>query len=170
MTYTVQISNKSLPSFVSSFCFLVLSLARGDIYINIFFSLGSDLNQPTFFFLSFFFFAGKKPNLSTLLNQIEYIVMKGVIITTAEDKRPLTQNFELKSHIEQKIFKLTTEQSKNSSKETGLPAKPPRNAPRPLIHSLPLFQFMSKDVLFLISFSSYHLVDTQLALTACLLN
>lgn len=60
MTYTVQISNKSLPSFVSSFCFLVLILARGDIYINIFFSLGSDLNQPTFFFLSFFFFCWKE--------------------------------------------------------------------------------------------------------------
>lgn len=55
--------------------------------------------------------------------------MKGVIITTVEDKRPLTRNFELKSHIEQKIFKLTTEQSKSSSKETGLPAKPRKNCP-----------------------------------------
>lgn len=63
--------------------------------------------------------------------------MKGVIITTAEDKGPLIKNFELKSHIEQKIFKLATEQSKGSSKETGLPAKPLK-CPQ-ASYSLPLF-------------------------------
>lgn len=48
-SYTVQISNTSPPCCVLSSCFLILSLTKGDVFINVFFSLRCDLNQPSYF-------------------------------------------------------------------------------------------------------------------------